>query len=110
MKELALILKDLRIEKNISQDKLAELLNTTRSAIGNYETGRRVPNYEMLENIADFFNVDMDYLLGRQSIKRKNAIPSFVPGTTEIIDLYSRASEDQRQAVLNLLRSFVAHE
>lgn len=54
MKELALILKDLRIEKNISQDKLAELLNTTRSAIGNYETGRRVPNYEMLENIADF--------------------------------------------------------
>lgn len=108
MKDLATILKDLRNEKGFSQDKLAYDLNTTRSAIGNYETGRRSPNYETLEKIADYYNVDMDYLLGRQEMKRKTSIPDYVPGTVELIDLYSRVKPEQRQAVLALLRSFLA--
>lgn len=110
MTDIANILKDLRSEKGISQDKLAEDLNTTRSAIGNYETGRRTPNYETLEAIADYYNVDMMYLLGKQTEKRLKSIPNYVSGTVEIIDLYSRATPEQRQAVLNLLRSFVSNQ
>ena len=37
----------------------------------------------------------------------EKTIPDYVPGTVEIIDLYSKATPEQRQAVLNLLRSFV---
>lgn len=107
MTDLSNILKDLRNEKGISQDKLAEDLDTTRSAIGNYETGRRTPNYETLEAIADYYNVDMMYLLGKQTEKRLKSVPNFVPGTAEIIDLYSRVTPEQREAVLNLLRSFI---
>ena len=59
------VLKILRNSNNLTQDMLAQKLGLSRSAIGMYEKGSREPDYETLEKIADFFNVDIDYLLGR---------------------------------------------
>ena len=59
------VLKILRKSNNLTQDMLAKKLGLSRSAIGMYEKGSRKPDYEILEKIADFFNVDIDYLLGR---------------------------------------------
>lgn len=59
------MLKQLRKAKGLTQDELAKILKVSRSAIGMYENGSREPDYETLEIIADFFNVDIDYLLGR---------------------------------------------
>ena len=42
-----------------------------------YESGAREPDYETLESIADIFNVDIDYLLGRTTIKRKVLFDEF---------------------------------
>ncbi|WP_315337598.1 XRE family transcriptional regulator [Fusobacterium pseudoperiodonticum] len=61
----------LRNEKNITQSQLAEELNISPSAIGMYEQGRRKPSNELLEEICDYFNVDMDYLMGRSDIKNR---------------------------------------
>ena len=56
------------------------MLKVSRSTIGMYETGSREPDFETCEAIADIFNVDMDYLLGRTSIERKEPItPSSIP-------------------------------
>ena len=60
----ALRLKKLRVEKAISQYKLAELLGFSRGQIANYEQGRREPDHSTLQKIAAFFNVSTDYLLG----------------------------------------------
>lgn len=57
-------LKKLRIENNLTQSDLALELDISRSTIGMYETGKREADYETLEAIADFFNVDMNYLTG----------------------------------------------
>lgn len=62
------ILKSLRTEKGLSQTDLAKITGLTRSAIGMYEVGKREPNFETLEILADFFNVDMNTLLGKNSI------------------------------------------
>ena len=59
------ILKSLRLAKNLTQDELATQLRISRSAIGMYESGAREPDFDTLELIADFFNVDIDYLMGR---------------------------------------------
>lgn len=59
-------LKQLRKEKNISQEELAKATKISRSAISNYEAGTREPNHETLEILADFYNVDIDFLLGRK--------------------------------------------
>lgn len=59
-------LKELRTMKGLSQVALAEALGVSKSIIGAYETGDRKPSYEILEELADFFNVSMDYLTGKE--------------------------------------------
>ena len=58
-------LKELRKEKNISQLKLSFELHLNQNSISRYETGEREADYETLKKIADYFNVSLDYLLGR---------------------------------------------
>ena len=80
MADFAAIIKRLRLERGITQEQLAAMLKVSRSTIGMYETGSREPDFETCEAIADIFNVDMDYLLGRTSIERKEPItPSSIP-------------------------------
>ena len=49
----------------MTQGELADAIGITRSRLSMYELGQREPNFETAETIADFFNVDIDYLLGR---------------------------------------------
>ena len=60
-----------RKQAGLSQKELSEKTGLSRSAIGMYESGRREPDFETLETIADFFNINMDTLLGR--------VPSPIP-------------------------------
>lgn len=55
----------LRKKRGLSQQEFADATGLTRSAVGMYETGKREPDFETLERIADFFNVNMDTLLGK---------------------------------------------
>ncbi|WP_100373109.1 helix-turn-helix domain-containing protein [Bacillus sp. FJAT-45037] len=58
-------LKKLRNELKLTQTQLAEKLDITRGTYAHYEIGKRQPDYETLQKIADFFEVSVDYLLGR---------------------------------------------
>lgn len=58
-------LKEIRKAKGISQLKLAMELNTSQNTISRYETGEREPGLVELINIADYFDVSIDYLLER---------------------------------------------
>ena len=58
-------IKYLRKQKDITQEKLAELINSTRPAVAKWETNAVYPPPEMIKGIADFFGVTTDYLLGR---------------------------------------------
>lgn len=63
-------LKELRESRGLSQESLADTLGIPRSSITHYEKSEqnekeRLPRRERLEKIADFFNVQLDYLLGR---------------------------------------------
>lgn len=65
MNKLGTRLKELREKGGYSQQQLADYLHLSRSTIEMYEHGKRDPNTETKEAIADFFNVNMDYLFGR---------------------------------------------
>ena len=58
-------LNELRKAKGISQLKLAMDLNMNQNTISRYENGEREPGINELIRIADYFNVSVDYLLGR---------------------------------------------
>ncbi|WP_341877629.1 helix-turn-helix transcriptional regulator [Defluviitalea saccharophila] len=67
-------LKELRTEKNLTQKDIANLINLSPSTVGMYEQGRRDPDTETVKTLADYFNVSVDYLLGRsndQSVTNK---------------------------------------
>ena len=65
-------LKELRKKKGISQLRLATELSTTQNTISRYETGEREPGIAELTKIADYFNVSVDYLIGRTENPQTN--------------------------------------
>jgi len=62
-------LKELRKEKGLKQQDLADKINVSKSSIGMYEVGKRIPPSDILEKLADFFEVTTDYLMGRTNQK-----------------------------------------
>jgi transcriptional regulator with XRE-family HTH domain len=100
-------IKDLRIIHNMSQEQLAEKVGTTKQAISQYERGIRKPKYEILEAIADYFNVDYDYLIG------KTPKTTFLPQMLtlqlskkefRILEAYRNADKDTKKIVRMLLK------
>ncbi|MBP1991668.1 helix-turn-helix domain-containing protein [Paenibacillus eucommiae] len=62
-------LAEIRNSKGISQYELADRLKFTRTQLANYEQGKREPDFTTLITLADYFNVSLDYLLGRTDQK-----------------------------------------
>jgi len=60
-------LKRLRLQMGLTQEQLGEALNLSKQALSGYENGRRSPSIDTLIKVADFFNVSLDELLGRNS-------------------------------------------
>lgn len=59
-------LKELRMEKELSQLQLAKATGFSQSAITYWETGQRIPNAKAIITLAHFFEVSTDYLLGEK--------------------------------------------
>jgi len=64
-------LKELRQHNKVSQQELADLLGISTRAWRFYEAGDREPNIHGLITLADFFNVSLDYLVGRSDATNK---------------------------------------
>lgn len=59
-------LKLLREQKNMSQSQIGEIFHASQNTVSQWENGKRKPSYDIIEEIANFFNVSVDYLLGRE--------------------------------------------
>lgn len=86
------VFKALRVKSGLTQQQMADKLGLSRSTIGMYENGEREPSFEILENIADLFNVDMNYLIGKKE-------------STEIIPDNYYLNEDARDMAQFLLEN-----
>ncbi|MDC4241978.1 helix-turn-helix domain-containing protein [Clostridium tertium] len=67
-------LKDERLNKNLTQTQLAEYLYLDRSSISKYETGKQIPETPTLEKLSEFFNISIDYLLGKSDLRNNKDI------------------------------------
>ena len=63
-------LRELREARNLSQADIARALNISRQSYNFYENDKRDPDTQTLKALADFFNVTIDYLLGRDEFER----------------------------------------
>jgi methanogenic corrinoid protein MtbC1 len=80
MAEFSSRLRELRALRKLRQKDLAVKLGVAQTTIANYEQGSRFPGERILERIADFFDVSLDYLLGRAETSSREEFPSHRPG------------------------------
>lgn len=102
------LLSELRQSRGMTQKELAKVLYVSDGTISNYENGVHYPDVEKLMDIANFFNVTTDYLLGRC---KNNLSPDLFSETLigskttgEILENIQSLDEDHKHALKVILR------
>ena len=97
------VFKQLRLEKGLSQDKIAEELDVSQPLIAKWESHQSTPAPEMLDYIADYFNISVDYLIGRSKYKNLESDNSELDNV-----LFNKAKEltdDEKKTIINVINA-----
>ena len=103
MPEFKDMLKYFRIKEGLSQSELAEKLGMSASRISMYEVGKREPDFESEEKIADFFNTDLNTLRGRDVEKNSKKISD--PDIRRIQRAREKMSEQEKSKMMKILEA-----
>ena len=98
-------LKIYRINKGLSQEKIAEDLEISQPLIAKWESHQSTPSPEMLDYIADYFNVSADYLIGRSKYKNLEADNNELDNV-----LFSKAkdlTDDEKKTIINVINAII---
>jgi len=91
-------LTQLRKKRNLTQGELANVLKVSRGAVSMWEIDQRTPDPLILQRIADYFGVSVDYLLGRstpnqpRSLQEKVFDPTYEPTEVDLEDFLKVAN------------------
>lgn len=104
------MIAELRKDKGLLQKELAQLLGVSIGTISNYETGVHNPEIETLIKLADYFNVSVDYMLGRIKFRANLDILNHLVTTEnkqltagELLNNILALSNDNRKALVEYL-------
>lgn len=86
-------IKDLREDEDKTQSDIAKILGTTAQYYGKYEKGEREIPFSRAIELAEFYNVSLDYLAGKTNVKRINIKSSISEDERKILDMYQNLSE-----------------
>lgn len=92
-------LKQLRVERQLSQEGLALRLNISQSTISAYEIGDRTPDLKTLIVIARFFGVSLDYLVGLSDSKQQIKHSDLTPNESAHLNAYRQLSDVDKEKV-----------
>ena len=110
-KRIGLRIRTMRQSRKMTQADLAYAINQSPSSITMYETGRRCPNFETLEALADVFNVPLasivtDYERLEMNLQLFNEYPAHDPQIHAVVELMESMNYDQKQQVVAIVRAF----
>ena len=98
-------LKSLRKSKKVSQKDFAQALKVSQQTVASWEVGRTEPSNIALKDIADFFNVTTDYLLGRDS--KDNSLSQ---KQSALLGIFDGLNDEGQNTLMNVLGSLkVSH-
>lgn len=94
-------LKKLRKIHEATQQTVADYLGITRSAYSNIENDNRDPDTKTLLKLADYYNVSVDYLLGRENKKEAPLpVPMLGKDAQKLLDMYGEMSKESKDQVM----------
>ena len=96
----------LMYENKITQKQLAESIGASQSNVSDWLNGKTLPSAEKLVAIADFFNVTVDYLLGRTP--PISSAPTLSDTEQELVELFHSLSPEQAEMLLLTARTAAA--
>lgn len=96
--QLGARLSTLRKSQGLTQAQVGAVLGVSEGSYRHYESGRSVPNALQLEQIANYFNVTTDYLLGREN-------EALSPERQELVNLAQALSNDKVAALLAVAKT-----
>ncbi len=101
-------LKELRLEKNLSQAELAKAVGTSQKNISRWENGENEPTAYFIIKVAEFFDVTTDYVLGMNDhfelSKQHEDKPEVTPEERKILNAYRELTPSNRELVLRMLK------
>lgn len=107
-------LRELRLEKGLSQDQLAEKTGLSHGCIAMLEVKKRTPTGITLSTLADFFEVSTDYLLGREDdfgiIQTKTPGESYTREERQLVEDYRALAPDLQEMILATIRTWKSTE
>lgn len=101
------LIAELRLDRRLTQRDIADVLHVSVGTISNYENQAHLPDVEKLVELADFFNVSVDYLLGRTQTRlspsafNEEIAPGLKAGT--FLERVRALSADRRAALCLIL-------
>ncbi len=96
-------IKTARISKHYTQRQLAELINAKHNSISDWEKDKSKPDMDTVELICGALDLSPGYLM--DSIKTSAPNSELSDTYTELIELYSKLSEDSQKAIMQILRN-----
>lgn len=87
-------LRELRLEKGLLQSDISKIINKGERTVGFYETGERDMGTETLSILSNFFNVSIDYLLGKSDIRNPEEIKNIPHANNGGLDTEGLDDED----------------
>lgn len=85
----------LRKEKGITQEELAQALGVTNQAVSKWESAQCCPDIQLLPDIATFFDVSIDWLMGYQGVDTSDNMPLLLRAAID----NARAGDDAKLAL-----------
>lgn len=108
MNKLSTMLQDLRKSRNLTQNELARQVGISRSRLSMYELGQREPDLLTLEALADFFNVDVDYLLGHTNKTTVLPQSSLTPDEQALLSRFRCLNSSGKAKILEQLDDLIS--
>ena len=94
-------IRDLRKEKNLTQQQLAELINVSDKAVSRWETGSNMPDLDLLMEISDLYEVDLREMLNGER-KSEKAMDKEMEETVLQVAEYSNAGQERATKVVRV--------
>lgn len=102
-------LKTLRQQKGVSQQLLADFVMVSQQSINKYENHKVEPDIDTIVKIADYFDVSVDYLIGRTDVKHSAEKLNYNDlniSESKMINKFRALNDNQKECIINLIDSY----